>query len=120
MEDLSDLLGDSKEQPNAAKRLPPNAGKGREKGVPNKMTTVIRDAIREALAAEGDRLAAADSSGETKPGALGYMQWLSRVEPRAFATLVGKLLPTQLTGDDGDAIKFQAIERRIVPAKVKA
>lgn len=120
MDSLEDLLGDdSKVLPSAEKRTPPNAGKGREKGVPNKLTSQIRDAIAGALKAEGDRLAALDATGEVKPGALGYMQWLSRSEPRAFATLIGKLLPAQITGEDGEPLRFESIERRIVPAKAK-
>lgn len=36
---------DSKKVPSAAHRLPPNAGKGRKKGVPNKITADARAAI---------------------------------------------------------------------------
>jgi hypothetical protein len=35
---------------------------------------------------------------------VGYLRWLAEREPKAFATLVGKVLPTQITGEDGKAI----------------
>lgn len=119
MDDLSDLL-DSKEQPSAAKRMPPNAGKGRVAGVPNKLTAILRDAIRDAANGAGDAIAE-EARNAGKPlkaagGAPAYMEWLSRAEPRAFATLLGKLLPTQVTGEDGEPVKFERIVREIVPA----
>lgn len=160
MEDLSDLIGDtpaSKVQADAdAKRLPPNAGKGRVKGVPNKLTTIVRDAIRDSLTpaalevkrakayrdtfdrvlreqragqttpegafdparAEAQRQAQAAADAITEATPADYLHWLAVVEPRAYSTLLGKLLPTQLTGDEeGGPVKFAAIEWNVVPAK---
>lgn len=63
---------------------PPNAGKGRVKGVPNKITGEVRAMLLEAL----DRAGGAD-----------YLLAQSQKNPAAFLTLVGKCLPTTLAGD---------------------
>lgn len=81
---------------------PPNAGKGRTAGVPNKNTTAAKDAI--ALAAQGlggtDRLIA----------------WAQEdpLNERAFWTAIyPKLIPVQLTGEGGGPVRHR-IERLIV------
>lgn len=67
-----------------------NAGKGRPKGSPNKTTALLKEAI----------LAGAEAVGDAGEGGLeGYCKFLARDEPRAFAALLGKVLPMQLTGD---------------------
>lgn len=70
---------------------PPNAGKGRKKGVPNKTTALLKDAIIMAAEAEGE-------DGEGKEGLIGYCRMLARKERKAFATLMGRVLPTQVEG----------------------
>jgi hypothetical protein len=60
-------------------------GSGRKKGVPNKNTTLLKDQILDAL----------DQAGGIK-----YLVWLAQQQPQAFSTLVGKVLPTQITGAD--------------------
>ena len=69
---------------------PPNAGKGRKAGVPNKLTTAAKSAIE--LAAEG--------LGGTK-----RLQAWAQEDKRnehAFWTLIyPKLLPLQVTGGEG-------------------
>lgn len=63
---------------------------GRPKGSPNKTTALLKEAI----------LAGAESVGDAGEGGLeGYCKFLARDEPRAFAALLGKVLPMQLTGD---------------------
>lgn len=67
-------------------------GPGRKKGVPNKSNAALKDMILQAL----------DGAGGVE-----YLQ--ARAEdPKtasAFLTLVGKVLPMQVTGADGAAIK---------------
>jgi hypothetical protein len=72
-----------------APRKPPNAGKGRVKGVPNKTTALLREAI----------LMAAESAGG-KEGLIGYLKAQARKKNAGpFLALLGKVLPTQVTGD---------------------
>ncbi len=63
-----------------------NAGKGRRKGVPNKVTAALKDTILGAL----DR-----AGGEA------YLARQADANPAAFLTLLGKVLPTQVTGSEG-------------------
>lgn len=77
---------------------PPAAGKGRRKGSQNKVTALLKDAIVMAAEAEG-------RDGCGKDGVVGYCRFLAKDEPKAFATLLGKVLPIQVSGDDGGAIK---------------
>lgn len=90
----------------ATKRMPPNAGKGRPKGVPNKLTGKVRAMVEEALDAAGG----AD-----------YLVMQAYAEPAAFLSLVGKLIPTQIGGDpDGVPIAVTDIVRTVVtPPKRK-
>lgn len=80
--------------PSAEKRKPPNAGKGRVKGVPNKTTALLKDAI----------LQAATKAGR-KGGLVGYLTTQATANPQSFLPLLGKVLPMQVTGEDGGPIK---------------
>jgi hypothetical protein len=71
---------------------PPNAGKGRKKGVPNKVTGQLKDMI----------LAALDEKGGVV-----YLMEQADKNPQAFLTLVGKVLPLQVTGENGDGIRLR-------------
>lgn len=77
----------------------PGAGPGRPKGVPNKLTIEVKQMIIDAL----------DSAG-----GVAYLVDKAESHPAAFLSLVGKVLPLQVTGEDGGAVQFQLIERVIV------
>lgn len=79
-------------------RKPPNAGKGRKKGSVNKTTAMLKEAILGAATETG-------SDGQGKGGLLGYCAFLAKSEPKAFAGLLGKVLPMQVTGADGGPIQ---------------
>lgn len=78
------------------------AGKGRKKGVPNKNTTMLKDALLEAATRAGNR--------EGREGLVGYLEKQAIEQPTAFLPLLGKVLPLQLTGADGGAIQITKIE----------
>lgn len=67
------------------KFTPPNAGKGRPKGVPNKTTKKIKDAMLEAL-----------NHGK---GATDFFVKLKENDPRTFAACITKLLPLQMNAE---------------------
>lgn len=70
---------------------------GRSKGTPNKATALLKDAILRAATLTGY-----DKKG--KQGLVGYCRNLAENEPKAFAGLLGKVLPTQVTGADGGSL----------------
>lgn len=76
---------------------------GRPKGTPNRTTRLLKDAIMQAAEASGE-----DMRG--KNGLIGYCTRLANEEPRAFAQLLGKVLPMQVTGEDGGPIRVTRIE----------
>ena len=65
---------------------PPNAGKGRPAGVPNKFTMALKDMILGALDDVGGRA---------------YLAAQAKANPGVFLTLVGKVLPMSVAGADG-------------------
>lgn len=65
---------------------------GRPKGVRNKTTRILREAI----------IMAAEASGENKKGKgelVGYLKRLADHYPDLFTNLLGRVLPMQLIGD---------------------
>lgn len=81
---------------------------GRKKGTPNRTTALLKDAILSAATLTG-------RDGEGAEGLTGYLRMLSQSQPKAFASLLGRVLPLQVegAGANGEHL-FQAIERRIV------
>jgi hypothetical protein len=71
----------------------PARGPGRPKGSPNKITGDIKKML----------LAALDAKGGQK-----YLERQAEENPTAFMTLLGKVIPTQLSGDDaGGPVKLE-------------
>ncbi len=75
---------DSKIQGSAGKRLPPNAGKGRKKGVPNRITRTVREALEAAF---------------HEAGAEEYLLRQAEANPQAFMGLLAKLLPSEIRAE---------------------
>lgn len=85
------------------KRMPPNAGKGRKPGVPNKTTTVLKEAILQAL---------------EESGGVEYLKMVAKSDPRTFCAMLGRVLPMQVTGVDGGAVTIRVMTG--VPASPEA
>jgi len=62
---------------------------GSRKGIPNRQTVAIKDAIERAF----DRL-----------GGVSYLEHVGKTDPRTFCALLGKLLPTKLANADGSPL----------------
>lgn len=75
---------------------------GRVKGTPNKTTALLKDAIIKAAEASGE-----DKQG--KDGLVGYCTFLAKEEPKAFAQLLGKVLPMQITGEGDGLLKIEVV-----------
>lgn len=96
----------SKEVKPVAKRKPPAAGMGRRAGSQNKTTKALKEAI----------LLAAEDSGEDgkgKDGLVGYLRLVAREDVKAFCGLLGKVLPLQVTGEDGGPIKTLSMDQLV-------
>lgn len=79
-------------------------GAGRPKGVPNKITTDLKEAILEAATLEGD-----------KDGLVGYLRNLAKINSSAFANLIGKIIPLQIGGDpDGIPIQHEDVTSKLL------
>ena len=65
------------------------AGPGRPKGLPNRQTVAIKEAIERAF----DKLGGTD-----------YLVHVGRNDPRTFCALLSKLLPTKLANADGSPL----------------
>lgn len=104
-------MTDSKLQADGAKRMPPNAGKGKKPGTLNKTTKMLKEAIIEAAEAVGE-------DGKGKAGLVGYLKSVARADKKSFSMLLGKVLPLQLSGPGGGAIPVASIN--CTPAEFKA
>lgn len=80
---------------------------GRQKGSLNKTTAALKDAI----------LTASDEAMEG--GKTAYLKWLALNNSGAFASLLGKVLPTTIAGDPDNPIvhEIKRIERHVVDSK---
>lgn len=73
------------------------SGSGRRPGSRNMTSLKLREMVFRAL-------------HEQEGGAVEYLKRQALAEPKAFLTLIGKLLPTQITGEDGQPVKITRIE----------
>jgi hypothetical protein len=65
------------------------AGPGRPKGIPNRQTVALKEAIEHAF----DKL-----------GGASYLEHVGRTDPRTFCALLSRLLPTKLANADGSPL----------------
>lgn len=72
---------------------------GRQKGTPNKTTGVLKEAIVLAAEQVGE-----DNKG--KDGLTGYLRRVAKEDIKAFAGLLGRVLPLQVAGDGGGPLKI--------------
>lgn len=72
------------------------AGKGRPKGVKNKLTGQVKEMIIAAL---------------DKAGGIDYLASQAEANPAAFMSLVGRVMPlqTEITGKDGEDLKIRQV-----------
>lgn len=88
---------------------PGNRGKGRVKGVPNKSTALLKDAILKA---------ATDAGGDG--GLVGYLTLQAMEQPAAFMSLLGKVLPMQLVGTGEGGSHVHRVEMTFVRSDADA
>ena len=89
---MSDLV---KQTPKIGEGL---AGPGRPKGLPNRTTALLKDAILKAATEAGDGDMAA------------YLKDQAVKNPGPFMALLGKVLPMQVTGADGGPVQITRVE----------
>lgn len=69
---------------------------GRRKGTPNKMTAQLKEMILEAAELAGD-----DMGGG---GTVKYLRMQAVLQPAAFMSLLGRVLPMQISGDEENPV----------------
>lgn len=87
-------------EPRVGKSATGNAGKGRVKGVPNKTTAVLKDAILNAF---------------DQVGGVEYLARVAEQDMKAFCTLLGRVLPTEIKADVSDSLadRLEGARRRV-------
>ncbi len=81
----------------------PRRGPGRPKGSPNKLPASVKEAI----------LKAGEAAGGAE-GLVGYLTTQAIQNPGPFLSLLGKILPMQVTGEQDGPLQIRLIERIIV------
>lgn len=82
---------------------------GKPKGATNKTTQALKEAILKAAEDVGE-------DGTGKGGTVGYLTSLAKTEPKAFAGLLGKVLPLTVAGDKDNPLEVIG-SFRLVPLK---
>lgn len=89
---------------------------GRPRGSPNKHGKLLKDAIILAAEELGDMEVGYryNKKGHIwkkgKGGLLGYLKWMGRNEPKAFATLLSRVIPFHMVAEHEHQHKFNNVE----------
>ncbi len=81
---------------------PPAAGRGRPKGSPNKVQAAVKEMVIQAL---------------SDAGGIEYLVTQSRDNPTAFLSLVGKVLPLQVSGDPNAPLVHKIVREFVSPSR---
>jgi hypothetical protein len=73
----------------------------RQKGTPNKVSALLKDAI----------LTAAEQAGG-KEGLIGYLRLQAKSNPAPFMGLLGKVLPMQIAGDQDNPVQIVGLDNQ--------
>lgn len=87
-------------------------GPPRKKGLQNKITRVLKEAI--VLAAEQ-----IGEDGNGKDGLVGYLRRVARSDPKTFCALLGRIVPLQITGKDDGPIEVEYLTREQVVERLR-
>lgn len=87
-------MSESRKVGGAAAKPAGNRGKGRKKGVPNKTTALLKDAILKAAENAGNKVGS--------DGLVSYLEQQAEENPAPFLSLLGKVLPMQIANADGE------------------
>lgn len=85
-------------------------GPGRPKGVPNKTTALLKDAILQAAQRAG---------GGDEEGLVTYLEKQAVINPGPFMSLLGKVLPMTVAGDKDSPLTTITRIELVAPAHVK-
>jgi hypothetical protein len=94
-DDIGQIVNKTRENAKIGQGKP---GPGRPKGATNKTTALLKDAILQAAEKAGD-----------KEGLVGYLTVQARENPGPFLSLLGKVLPMQVTGDASSPLVVEIV-----------
>ena len=86
------------------------------KGVPNRTTRILKDAVLMAAEAAGDLSGiprenlSQEGVEQGKTGLVGYLTWAAKCEPKAFLHILGKLIPVQMKVDSFTQTVYKSVE----------
>lgn len=93
------MAADRKERTKSGKFASGNPG--RPKGTPNKTTALLKDAILQAAEQAGNEVGS--------DGLISYLKAQAKAEPVSFMSLLGKVLPMQVSGDPDQPVKMEIV-----------
>ncbi len=115
LEKVSKQVGAIEKKPRfvrAESRLTPKGVRygGRQKGTPNRLPVLLKDALMEAAERAGNHLAPVGKRGEAATGLVNYLTHQAVYNPQSFLPLLGKVLPLQIDTGGAPILQVQNIE----------